>query len=463
MSAIYFYDKIIKYLITVTCTEPFHIGSADGDEGEILVHPVDGQPFVQASGIAGIFRDYYTRANTEEQAEKLFGACRQDDDDKESGYGSRVRFTDGTFLTGKTGVKIELRPRVAIDPVSGTSSTGSIKGTDRQAGHKFETEYIGTGAKFTFCVYLYDEAFQESLEDVFAAVNSGTLQFGGKKSCGCGSVSIDSLKRKTFDMTREEDRRLWNREDSLKEEDYEDCQAALKTGSRIKDAYDICVTGRTKGTLLVKSAVVTDYGKDAPDSMNMRNAKNDYVIPGSSLKGAVRNQMEKIADYLKQKGAHTEDVITEAFGSSGDQGSDGISGNLRFYDAIVGEKDAEAREELAHRIHIDKFTGGVMYGSLFTEKNIAGQVSIRISVLDKNDPDRTMGILIMALRDLAIGAMNLGSGYSVGKGFIDVDQISITCNRAGTAKADVDVHGGVVHDPDGIIRRCLELAAGRRD
>lgn len=32
---------------------------------------------------------------------------------------------------------MELRPRVSIDPVTGTCDSSTVKGTDRRSGHKF--------------------------------------------------------------------------------------------------------------------------------------------------------------------------------------------------------------------------------------------------------------------------------------------------------------------------------------
>ena len=33
------YQKIMKYLVRMVCTQPLHIGSASGDKEEVLVHP----------------------------------------------------------------------------------------------------------------------------------------------------------------------------------------------------------------------------------------------------------------------------------------------------------------------------------------------------------------------------------------------------------------------------------------
>ena len=57
------YDKIIKYEAVAVCTQPLHIGSAVGDKEEVLIHPVDDIPFIQATSIAGVFRNYYEKIN----------------------------------------------------------------------------------------------------------------------------------------------------------------------------------------------------------------------------------------------------------------------------------------------------------------------------------------------------------------------------------------------------------------
>ena len=119
MVAIVEYDTIVKYQVTAICKEPLHIGSAVGDGSEVLVHPVDEMPFVQASSIAGTFRSYYLKAYGEEEANELFGSPEI----KENGLsaGSKIRFTDASFLQNQ-GVQLELRPRVKIDAETGTAA-----------------------------------------------------------------------------------------------------------------------------------------------------------------------------------------------------------------------------------------------------------------------------------------------------------------------------------------------------
>ncbi|MCM1057449.1 MAG: RAMP superfamily CRISPR-associated protein [Firmicutes bacterium] len=433
------YQKVIKYLVTAVCTQPFHIGSASGDQEEVLVHPVSNVPFIQASGLAGVLRQYYGKIHGEAQAARLFGDIRSGENTDSGSGASRVRFSDGLF--SEEHLILELRPRVSIDPKTGTCAGSTIKGTDRQAGHRFNTGYIGAGAEFGFSVYLYDDGFREELEETFSAVHQGNVQFGGQKSSGCGFMELKSLKRKAFDMKKAEDRRQWADEDSLGDDAYEDIFHEMQTPAASAAAYEVTVTGSTEGELLVKSIAVQDYGKDAPDSMNIRNAAKEYIVPGSSLKGAVRSQMEKIASYLGNGS-----VMEETFGETG---------NIVFFDAVVGNREDNDQAPVRSRIHLDKFTGGVIHGGLFNEKNVSGRVEFHMLVNDRNHPDSTCGLLLLALRDMAAGLMSVGSGYGVGKGFIDVERIVIR-DRKNHDTATIEWEKGVVTDTAGIVSRCMK-------
>ncbi len=450
MAVKYKYNTIVKYEVIAVCTQPLHIGSAIGDKEEVLIHPVDDIPFIQATSIAGVFRNYYERVQKDTELVKmLFGGKEFGESENPSEYGSKIRFTDGIFLNEKEKIIMELRPRVSIDPISGTCGQSIVKGTNRASGHKFNMEYIGAGAKFRFYVYLYDDTKMEDIEQIFAAIHQEHISFGGQKSNGCGYIKLEKLYRKKFDMKQEKDRKIWINEEQMKSSDYEDILSSLKKIEALQNAYDIIIDGETEGSLLVKGIAVTNYGKDTPDCMNIQNAKKEYIIPGSSFKGAIRNQMSKIADYLQQ-----DKVIENTFGYSGNDENQGKIGNIKFYDTIVGDKEKNDNMPLSHRIHIDKFTGGVMQGGLFSEKNIAGDMKFQIGIEDKNEPEKTCGILLMALRDLAIGTMSIGSGYNVGKGIIKVKKIIVKNNKDKT-EAVIDFDKNEIKDNQNLITKCI--------
>lgn len=456
------YNKIIKYVVTAVCTQPLHFGSAVGGKGEILVHPVDNIPFIQAASISGTFRDYCMRRFGSQVSKELFGLDKLDSDSNSFEFASKIRFEDGVILTENEDeyIKMELRPHVSIDEETGTCKNNIVQGTNQKAGNKFHMEYIGVGTKIKFVMYLYDDQFDNYVKEIISAINLETVQFGGKKSNGCGYMKVEKLLYQVFDMSDEGSRKLWYRENDLQDSEYHDITTTLKIEEDDLFAYKIVVKGKTENRLLVKSLAVKEHGDKAPKAVNMTNSALEYIVPGSSFKGTVKSQMSKICQYLKEQGVHTEHIIGNTFGVKSETHKNGKTGNIRFYDTVVGEKEENDKAALSCRIHIDKFTGGVINGSLFSEKNIFGSVNFRVGILNKNEPEKSCAILIMALRDLAVGIMNVGSGYSIGKGFIDVD--TITIQASGKKKsAVINVKTSTIIDNDGIISECFASLKGK--
>ena len=456
MSIRLYYKMIDKYIIVAKLAGPMHVGSGDDSRIGILLHPNTGLPFIQASSITGALRDYYSERFGEKDASALFGG--QNDENEHS----KVRITDGLFRKEC----IELRPRLNINPETGSVNSSEIKGTSLVSGHKFDMEYIGAGAELSFVVYVYrdseyEQKLDEQLRDTFYALNNGEIVLGGQKSNGCGEISIEHLYHKLFDLEDEADRKEWlnesvndirdfgDKDSETKEKIYDDIVDEIKES--IRGIYRIRVVGRVESEILVKGYQTEDFGKDAPGSVNIRNAQGEYIIPGSSLKGAIRSRVK----YIKNVLGMNDNVIDEMFGSSVTE-EKGIVGNTRFYDAVIGKKEDNDKRELKRRIHIDKFTGGVFYEGLFSEKNAYGAIEdIRIDVVKKNNPERAVGLLILALRDLANGLYNLGSGYHIGHGFISVDRIEL---QQGDSVAKINFSSGKIEeDNNQMISKCLEM------
>ena len=89
----YAYQIIDKYRAEVKTTAPLHVGSADREENEVLLHPVTDDPFLQASSIAGVLRTISETVNGADATKELFGSSYQKGDDTDRG--SRVIISDG--------------------------------------------------------------------------------------------------------------------------------------------------------------------------------------------------------------------------------------------------------------------------------------------------------------------------------------------------------------------------------
>ena len=443
------FDKITRYKISAKCEGPLHIGSAIGDRAEVLIDPISDTPFVQASSIAGVFRAYCRDILKDSRWVQLFGSNAVENM-------SRLRFEDGHF---NDGCKMEYRPHVRINRKTGSVQSEIIKGDSRKSGQKYNMEYVGTGSEICFDMYLFEDTYGDDdlsglTMELISAMKCGLLQFGGKKSNGTGIVRLLSVKLKKYNMTDEADRKAWR---GLEDSDLQDYTNKLDTVENGSYAYEIIVNGCTENNIQVKGLATLGTGKGAPDSQNIRNAIKEYIIPGSSFKGAVRAHMEKIASYLE-----CDEVIELSFGKKTESGNLGCLGNLIFSDTVIGNIEENDNMNIQYRIHIDKFTGSVFNKGLFNEKNASGELSFKIKILDRNNPKKTLGLLMFALRDLAIGTMSVGNGYSIGKGIINVSEIHIM-DKKNNCEATIDYSGEVaslVDDNDIISQAICEL---RRD
>ncbi len=438
------YDKVTKYSIQAECREPLHIGTGSGRNGEVLVHPVEERPFVQATGLAGAFREYY---RYDEELERiLFGAACQEEENA-AGEGSKVFFTDGFF--SESAVYTELRPRIKIDRITATSQTAELKGSRQSSGQKFEMESVAAGSVFSFSIYLYEKEGEKNLDKELElglqALHRGEIQLGGQKSNGCGYTELLSVRKAVYHLCDQRDRKLWAEE---KKEMTELLPGLLEEEAGESRRIHFELSGKTAGSILVKSIAVTEYGKDAPDAVNIRNHRRDYILPGSSVKGAVRSQIEKIASYMGLK----ESCVQKIFGTGADDRQEGSRGKIRFYDCVIGESEDNDLVRIQHRIHIDKFTGGVMYGGLFSEKPAYGELTLRVDL--EEEMDQAGGLLLLALRDLALGIFPLGSGSSIGRGYLDGDTLIV---RKGNQKLiEIDLKAGKTVCGQEVIGRYLD-------
>ena len=403
------YSKVIKYRVIIRNITQLHIGSSLNGNDDILTDAITGYPFIQASSLSGMFRSAFRKID-EKHVSELFGRSKSEENttfDKDRG---RLVFTDG-LIVDPSNLKLEIRPGVSID-----RKTGTVR-SENGSGQKFDTTYVSYGTDFKFYVYLYEEVehpLYGIIEKLFGIMTNGEARLGAKKSSGAGLFEAVSIEKAEFDLTTGPERKEWilEEENKIKYDLITDKCTTIRKDIK----YELVVKSTTEGPLQVKGIAMSDFGEDAADSENIKNGRGDFIIPGSSLRGAIRSRMERIADYLNKRS-----VIDGAFGCKKDEHSDSYSGNLMIEDAVIVNARNNEENPIRNRIHIDKFTGGVINQEWFKEKNAVGNVTIKIQIRDKNNPDATLGLLLYAIRDIAVNMVNLGNGFATGKGFLNVD------------------------------------------
>ncbi len=430
----------VRYRVYATCRTPLRTGGADGDT-ELVLTNSKGRPMIQGSSLAGAMRAWVQQTHGTAMAEALFGS------QKRAGH---LIVSDGTF---NKDFEQSVRPRLKIDPKTGSAAEGQ----------KFDLAQINVGASFHFTLTWLGQgdntAERGALEETLAALNEGEIYLGGQKSNGFGRVAL-AVKKQTYDMKQEQGRTAWLQMEASEREDMappkEDSENILTLPSLTKrNRVTFTLTG-TADSILVKSSSVEYDEENHSYTRNLMERKHPLppksaggkkeqenrgtpILPGSSVKGAVRAQAERIARRTGR-----EALVEELFGRGSIETDNGKAGRLRFEDV----KLEEAQPQKITRIRINRFTGGVIRAGLFKEEPLKSKVTLTITA--PADCKEGCALLLYALRDLGLGLYNLGSGGAIGRGYLNVK--TLTAESVDRTVTLTFPEGGdcTVSDPDGL-------------
>lgn len=420
------FDYVLKYNISAVAIQPLHIGASDGST-DILVDNVSNKPYIQANSISGSFGDYATKKFGKINKQMLFGSANGSDSK------SNIVFTDADLYNYKS----EIRPRVSIDGETATSKAGAY----------FEIKILGAGTKVYFEIFVFAKEknldnYKNYCENMIAGFNNGEILLGGQKSNGCGVCKVEKVEYKKYELKTEKGLEEWL--DSEKTV-YEDITSEIKS----LDAglfYNIEMSAKTIDALIVKSkATLEMYNEKFVDSESIKNAEGKFIIPGSSIKGLFRSHIYTMGGYMNIN----EEILNEFFGRGTSEGDLGINGKVYFYDGVIEDE----KSKLVHRIKIDKFTGGTFNGGKFDEKPVGGKFKLNIKVENKENCKAIIGLLLLALRDLSCGVISLGGLASIGRGFVEGDEIVVKYSNKNVA--EIDANNGKIKVGIDFVKECM--------
>lgn len=392
------------YAADAVCLSPLRTGNAWNDPDEILSRS-DGTAFVQGTSLAGALRGWLEGSRLPGKAgltKALFGS--QD-------AGGHLTVSDAVF---ERNALPSVRARLAIDPETGAGRNGA----------KFELAQINAGAKMRFTLVWMgtDTAELPAIEKMLSALNAGEILLGAQKTNGFGRVSV-KVKKRVLNLRGKEDRELWLAWSSNGALPGSEPLALPEPEKR--PAVTFTVKARCD-SLLVKASEMKSTGAGKSIKYYAPNLTENQmpVLPGSSVKGAVRARAAAIAQYLGLEASFVEELFGRGSdkaegGRSGRDDDNGLPGRVRFEDARLCPEGQRARR--ISRIHIDRFTGGVTRSGPFTEEPLhVENITLRITAPAE---DAACGLLLYALRDLGLGLYSLGSGQAIGRGYFRVERI----------------------------------------
>lgn len=406
-----------RYWVQAQCLSPLRTGGTGGDTETVLTGP-DGICFLQGSSLAGAFRDWTASQMGEKTVNELFGAPQTE---------GRLIFSDGKF---DPDTRVGQRPRLRIDRVTGTAAQGG----------KFDLAQVETGSRFAFEILWKGNTpcpeQQQAIQAMLAAMNAGQIRLGAQKNNGLGRVQL-AVSLQEFDMHQPAQRRAWL------EETGEGRALPLQAINSPRTSF--VLEGRVEG-LLVKASAAQAKGEEKGSYTPNLKENGVPVLPGSSIKGAVRSWAERIAKSSGLPESVTDKLTDKLFGCSAGTGQERLAGRVRVEDLQLNQ----AQKCQISRIRINRFTGGVIRQGLMTEEPLSTPVRLELSVTQPTGLEGAL--LVYALRDLGLGLYSLGSGWAIGRGVMQADRLTV-CQPDGTKAVLFFQEGRAnrLEDPDGLM------------
>lgn len=392
---------IEQYVIEIKNITPLNIA---GDNGQPLVDDETGEALIPGTSIAGTLRAYIGDKFGKDKSKKLFG-----DDEPLSKI-----FIYDSYSKVKG---IEFRPALKINKQLGSSIDKS----------KFDRYILGEGHTFKLRAELYGsskeelEEYKQYFETAVSAVDRGDVMLGSYKNIGMGVMKVERIKSRYFDLNSKVG--FLNYIEKVNgEEDYRDVSLKLVDNKNIKDDEYVIfeLEGKIETPLLICGYSSLDSTR--PDNEQMINCYNELIIPGSSIKGVIRSECEKILSYFNK-----ENILEEIFG---DECKDKkCVSNIIIFDSKI----KDSKHKVYNKIKIDKFTGGVRDGALAKDDPVIGNIKIVAKfkkTLKEEVDDTIIAAMATIFRDISIGKIPLGGGNSVGRGRISGESLKIYSNNS---------------------------------
>jgi len=261
---------------------------------------------------------------------------------------------------------------------------------------------------------------------------------------------------------------------------------------------------RFDGQLRMESALHVGSGQGAShtDATVLRHADGRPFIPGSSLKGALRSHLERLAQAPalgeegvsscllypdKQEESTAPDCPTPGWVDAGKDateaseeqfealchtctlfGSPILAGKVRIPDLDVIERTYGGEVEVRDGVGIDRDRGKAVDGVKFDYEVVPGDTAFHFSLAAENPDPVELGLLAAGVREMQRGQVSVGGKTTRGLGACVLEGLSVyhadlsdpvelseylTSRGEGAGTTEVD-------DPDAFLDECIDHLFG---
>jgi CRISPR/Cas system CSM-associated protein Csm3 (group 7 of RAMP superfamily) len=282
--------KISGILITES---PLHVGGNGGDSLVDLALAINGRGeyYISGTSLAGAFKNWMQDCFKEDQqlTKNLWGFSEKaKGEDSNRGHASFILVED-TVIKLPEGAKIEIRDGVGIDRQWGAAADQI----------KYDRAIIPRGASFKLDLtveipkdndksdQIKSDNFILAMGTLLATLNTGEIKLGAAKTRGLGKIKLAPGYTVTQHNLLTSDGIMT----FLRGEPGKNCQPQNKPSTIPQ--LTITIKWKPVGALMVK----TEQDGIAVDILPLVSSVNQnlaFVLPGSSIKGALRTQAERI-------------------------------------------------------------------------------------------------------------------------------------------------------------------------
>lgn len=403
-----------------------HIGSGEEDAwiDSPLVKTKEGIPFIPGTTIAGIFRQLAEEnfKDNEKAVYELFGPIKKEEEEGGFNKASRLIFCDAFCDTYHSGY----RNGVAINRNSLTSRKRAL----------FSLETVDKPI-FNFKLMIDNPQKEDMMitEPILAELQSGRVAIGADKSRGLGWVRASHLKYADINLTDLDNFVNYLINDEVEFKDL--IITKNKTsGSSNYIEIEYTLTLEDVDSSLIVSSGVPGFTEDVDNAL-IRDKDGKFFIPGSSIKGPLRAQAERIVRLLaekkdkacdptdpnnpcsakiKKKKERKEIKIDDIKNSSclicNTFGNGYLASRVFFTDIY---DDTSQTKQIIENVAIDRFTGGSLEAAKFNVE-VATAVNLSGRIIMKNIEKWQAGLLVFLMRDWMMGDIRIGFGKMKGYG-----------------------------------------------
>ena len=440
--------------VTIELTSPFLVGSGEGDGLHDATFSADanGLPTIPGETLAGVLRhalvaDPEGDPHQDELCRRVFGFQERAEAEASS---VRVSFAQVHDANDRP-VPFLVQARKFDDPVLAFLGAGIPRDHVRIGPHgavdgrgKFDQLVVPMGARFTFELSLDEEAGLD-VSKLIGLIALPGFRLGRSSRSGLGCVKVVAVRGASFDLTKEPDRRRLA--DLPVDLSLSDSKGILKTlkveAAASRDGWQAGTltleprdTWMSSGTVpsgrepmrdddkawdrfpLTERRIVWRDGKGTVTT----HAEGEFVVLGSSIKGALRHRVAFHARRLERQfledatafGEELQPTSAECqlFGEIRHEDSS-TAGRLWVGDGRVSEKPGFAKQQ---HVSLDRLTQGPMDGLLFDELALyKGRITVAIAVHAHGLDSSTRAAFAAALDDLTLGRLGIGVGRGHGR------------------------------------------------